>query len=76
MNIIDEALNRLWPTASDEAKDAITWVTPYPFVSAERVVIELEAMRAKWGPMIGDAIDGEMAEFDRAWKEAQKKAPE
>jgi len=71
MSTIQEALDRLWPDASTEAKDAIGWITPYPFVSDEKVIESLEAMRAKWGPNIKDAIDGEMAEFDRIWEQTR-----
>lgn len=61
----------LWPGLSDEAREELLWMTPYPFVSTSDVAISLRAMRAKWGPKIGDAINGEMAEFDRIWKETR-----
>ena len=61
----------LWPEASKDAYDGLLWMTPYPFVSLNDVAISLREMRAKWGPNIGDAINGEMADFDRIWKETQ-----
>jgi hypothetical protein len=69
MNIVQEALERFWPGSSEEALDALIWMTPYPFVSAERIVEELETAYAKYGSEIGAVIDGLMAEFDLAWDE-------
>lgn len=59
----------LWPNSSDEARETLMWMTPYPFVDEHTVIGSLRKMRLKWGPLIKDAIDGEMAEFDRQWDE-------
>jgi hypothetical protein len=74
MNLLDEA-QALWPSASLEAIDALMWITPYPFVSGDKVVASLTAMRTKWGPNIQDAISGEMAEFDAAFAEHKRNNP-
>lgn len=70
MNIVQEALERFWPGSSEEARDALIWMTPYPFVSAERIVQELETAYSKYGSEIGAVIDGLMAEIDLEWHEA------
>jgi hypothetical protein len=68
---IDEVFEELWPGSSAEARDCLIWLTPYPFVSAERIIDSLTQMRAKWGSRIGDAIQGEHDEFDRLWEETR-----
>lgn len=75
MTILEEAQAR-WPTASLEAIDTLMWMTPYPLVSAARVIASLAEMRAKWGPDIQDAINGEMAEFDAAFAEYKRNNPQ
>ena len=63
--------DELWPESSDDAREELLWMTPHPFVSVDGVAISLRAMRAKWGSKIGDAINGEMNEFDRIWEETR-----
>ena len=68
--------DELWPGSSEAARSELLWMTPYPFVDADTVAKALREMRTRWGPNIGDAIQGEMDEFDRIWEEtrAQREA--
>ena len=67
MNILD-AFEEFWPGSSHEARDALIWITPYPFKGKDEIVQCLRALREKYGPNIGDAIDGEMNEFDEEFR--------
>lgn len=67
-----EKLKELWPDASDEARDSLIWVTPYPFVNLETLIETLRNMREKWGPDISAAINGEMKEIEDQWEEYKK----
>ena len=69
----DDVLERLWPGSSAEARDALLWMTPFPFVNGEAVIKALEELRSKYGEKIGDAIAGEMAEFDRQVEDLRSK---
>jgi hypothetical protein len=66
VNILD-AFEEFWPGSSLEARDALIWITPYPFKDKEHIVQCLRGLREKYGPNIGDAIDGEMKAFDDEW---------
>jgi hypothetical protein len=64
----DDVMEELWPGSSPEARDELLWITPFPFVAGDKVVQELRDLRTKYGPDIGDAIDGEMAAFDEEFR--------
>lgn len=64
----DEVQSR-WSDATPETAEVILWITPFPFVSVDRIRTCLDEMRAKWGPKIEDAINGEMAEFDATMRD-------
>jgi hypothetical protein len=61
-------MEELWPGSSPEARDELLWITPFPFVAGEKVVQELKKLREQYGPDIGDAINGEMKEFDEEFR--------
>ena len=63
--------DELWPGSSIDAREELLWMTPYPFINVEGVAFSLCAIRTKWGPKIGDAINGEMSELNRIWKETR-----
>lgn len=62
----------LWPGSSDEAREELIWITPYPFKGKTEIIECLRGFREKYGPNIGDAINGEMAEFDDLFKTYQE----
>lgn len=69
------AFDELWPSSSDDAREHLLWITPYPFKGKDSLIECLREIRQKHGPNIGDAINGEMAEFDaqfKAYKESVK----
>jgi hypothetical protein len=61
-------MEELWPGSSPEARDELLWITPFPFVAGEKVVQELKKLREQYGPNIGDAINGEMKDFDDTFR--------
>lgn len=69
MSTLSDTLKRLWPDASEKQHDELLWITPFPFTNLEKIVSALEVIREKYGTSIKDAVDGEMDEFDNAWKD-------
>jgi hypothetical protein len=65
---INDIFEELWPDSSLEARDELLWITPFPFVNIDRVVECLTGLREKYGPNIGDAINGEMNDFDETFR--------
>ena len=63
MNLLKELQDR-WPNATPDDLEELLWLTPYPFVSSERICAALDEMKRKWGDNVDDVVTGEMAEFD------------
>lgn len=66
MNFLDLIRER-WPGASEKDAESLLWMTPYPFVSVEKIAIFMDEMKTKWGDSIQAVMDGAMAEFDADW---------
>lgn len=58
-----------WPSATNEAADHILWGTPFPFVSFDKIELELEDLRNKYGNDPGEVINAQYAEMDYQWRQ-------
>jgi hypothetical protein len=65
---IAEAFEEYWPGSSLDAREELLWITPYPFQNQAHVAECLRKLREKYGPNIGDAINGEMKDFDDTFR--------
>jgi len=71
MNLLDLIQER-WPNTSEKDADSLLWITPFPFVSLEKIVASLDEMKTKWDNNIHDVINGEMADFDAEFQKYRK----